>query len=155
MFLKRVVQVFKRHKVRYALAGGYAVALHGAVRGTVDIDLVVVLTQSNLSAAQTALESMGLRSRLPVDARDIHAFRKEFIKKRNLIAWSFCHPQNPAEIVDLIITCDLANLKPVSIRAMGLTLPVLSIADLIRMKEKSGRPQDREDVRALKAIENK
>lgn len=128
-------------------------ALHGAVRGTVDIDLVVVLTRSNLSAAQIALEGLGLRSRLPVDAGEVHAFREEFIKKRNLIAWSFTNPQNPAEIVDLIITHDLADLKSVSIRVMGLTIPVLSIADLIRMKEKTGRPQDREDVRALKALE--
>jgi hypothetical protein len=41
MFLTELCQSLKNHSVRYALVGGYAVALHGAVRGTVDIDFVM------------------------------------------------------------------------------------------------------------------
>ena len=41
MFLIRLVRALDKHKVDYAIVGGYAVALHGAIRGTVDVDLVL------------------------------------------------------------------------------------------------------------------
>lgn len=40
-FLGRVGAAFESAGVRYALVGGYAVALHGAVRGTVDVDVIL------------------------------------------------------------------------------------------------------------------
>jgi len=43
MFILRVIEALKGHRVAYAIVGGYAVALHGAVRGTVDIDIIVKL----------------------------------------------------------------------------------------------------------------
>jgi len=40
MLIEKVVKSLSRHHVKYILVGGYAVALHGAVRGTVDIDFL-------------------------------------------------------------------------------------------------------------------
>ncbi len=37
-FLNQICNALQTNRVRYALVGGYAVALHGAVRGTVDVD---------------------------------------------------------------------------------------------------------------------
>lgn len=37
-FLNQICHALQTNRVRYALVGGYAVALHGAVRGTVDVD---------------------------------------------------------------------------------------------------------------------
>jgi hypothetical protein len=56
---------------------GYAVALHGAVRGTVDIDLVLRWDLRNLESAATGLGSLGLVSRLHVTAEDVYRFRDE------------------------------------------------------------------------------
>ena len=50
-FLSRVSKALDAAGVRYALVGGYAVALHGAVRGTVDIDIVLRWTLRDLEAA--------------------------------------------------------------------------------------------------------
>lgn len=60
MFLKRVVQALEKHKVHYAIVGGYAVALHGAVRGTIDIDLVISLNEKSFILAEAALLSIRL-----------------------------------------------------------------------------------------------
>ncbi len=152
MWIDPYLNSLEEHKVRFAIAGGYAVNLHGALRGTVDLDLVLVLTKKNLSEAQAALEEAGLRSRLPVGAAEVFDFREEYIKTRNLVAWSFYNPANPAEIVDLVITHDLARMKVEEVKVRGRILPVLSIEDLISMKRASGRPQDREDVRALEQL---
>jgi hypothetical protein len=152
MLLKRVVQSFKRHKVKYAIVGGYAVALHGAVRGTLDIDLVISLKEKSLVAAEAALKAIGLQSRIPVTASEIFRFRKEYIKNRNLIAWSFVNPAVPSEVVDIVITHELSDMKSVTKKIGELSVSVVAIADLILMKKKSGRPQDLEDIKALENI---
>jgi hypothetical protein len=134
------------------LVGGYAVALHGAVRGTVDIDCVIEHTESTFVVCEAALRSIGLVPRLPVSAREVFQFREEYITRRNLIAWSFYNPTNPIEVVDIIITHNLAALKAVSLRNGLEKVRVLSLPDLISMKRTSGRPQDLEDVKMLESI---
>lgn len=152
MFIYRVIEALKFDKVQFALAGGFAVALHGAVRGTIDLDIVVVLNLGNLVALEKALTKLGLHSRIPVTAKEIHQFREEYIKKRNLIAWNFYNPKDPTELVDIILTHDAKKMKTVLVRSGGHSLPVLAIEELIKMKNESGRSQDLEDIKALRSI---
>ncbi len=152
MFIQNVIRALEKHKVSYALVGGYAVALHGAVRGTVNIDIVITLRKKLFEAAETAFKELGLQSRLPVTATEVYQFREEYIKNRNLIAWSFVNPDNPLEIVDIIITEDLNNISTVNKRAYGMNIKVVAIPDLITIKKKAGRPQDLEDIKALKKL---
>ena len=152
MFIERVVSAFRQARVRFAIAGGHAVALHGAVRGTLDVDLVLALSRENFAAAESALNRMGLQSRLPLKAQEVFDFREEYIRNRNLIAWSFVNTADPTEIVDIILTEDLDAIQVELVPAAGLHLPVVAVADLIRMKEKSGRPQDLVDIQALREI---
>jgi hypothetical protein len=152
MFILRLVHALQEFDVRYAIAGGYAVALHGAVRGTVDIDLVVTISEASLTRLERALSSLGLQSRLPVSAADIFRFRDEYISNRNLIAWSFWNPNNPIELVDVIITHDLSAMASTEMLLQGVRVKVLAINDLIAMKRTSGRPQDLEDIRALERL---
>ncbi len=152
MFIERVVSALRQSRVRFAIAGGHAVALHGVVRGTLDVDLVLALSRENFTAAESALNRMGLQSRLPLKAQEVFDFREEYIRNRNLIAWSFVNAADPTEIVDVILTEDLDAIAVELVPAAGLRLPVVAVADLIRMKEKSGRPQDLVDVQALRGI---
>lgn len=46
--------------MNYALVGGYAVALHGAVRATADVDLVIEFKEDSFAQAEAALLSLGL-----------------------------------------------------------------------------------------------
>ncbi len=152
MFIEKVVKTLNQYRVQYALVGGYAVALHGAVRGTVDVDFVVALNQRAYSQTEKALNEIGLISRLPVSASDVFNFREEYIKHRNLVAWSFTNPANPLEIVDIIITEDVKRLKTVIKKINGTNIKIASINDLIVMKKKSGRKQDVEDIKALEGL---
>jgi hypothetical protein len=152
MFLLRVTEAFEQAGVPYAVVGGYAVALHGAVRGTVDVDLVIRLKKADFQAAERVLLGLGLKSRLPVTAAEVFDFRDEYRKNRNLVAWSFFNPANPAELIDIILTHDLARLKTKKINVQKHVVHVLALNDLIRMKRASGRPQDLEDIKALEAL---
>ena len=152
MFLKKVINALNAKRVPYLLIGGYAVALHGAVRGTVDIDIAIGLNEKAYKNVEKALMDIGLKSRLPVNAEEVFHFRENYIQKRNLIAWSFYNPDNPLEIVDVIITEDAKSYKSLTKTIGGLKIKVISLEDLIKLKKKSGRPQDIEDVNALEKL---
>lgn len=153
MFIYSVCNSLGKANVPYAIVGGYAVALHGAPRGTVDIDFVISWTLENLKKAQDILtKELGLVSRIPVNAENIFQHREEYIGKKHLIAWNFYDPNNPSKQVDLIITYDLSSASIKNIRTDKGTVPVLAKEDLILMKQKSGRPQDLADIEALKQL---
>ncbi|TBR21664.1 hypothetical protein EPO15_09685 [bacterium] len=152
MLLYEVVAALEDAKVPFAVAGGYAVALHGAVRGTVDVDVVLRFKKADFLAAESALKALGLSPRLPVTAAEVFDFREEYVKNRNLVAWSFVDPKDPSRVVDVVITHDLAKMATTRVKAGRLSLPVLALADLVAMKKAAGRPQDLEDVRALEGL---
>ncbi|MEN9722200.1 MAG: hypothetical protein RJB38_186 [Pseudomonadota bacterium] len=152
MFVLELCKKLDERKIPYCLVGGTAVALHGAIRGTLDIDLVTTLNERSFIGIESLLGEMGLEARLPVRAREVFQFREEYITRRNLIAWSFVDPTHPARQVDVIITEDLRSLSPVSMKIHGTKVRVASIEGLIQMKGKSNRPQDIEDIKALKGL---
>lgn len=152
MLVTRVFRALQKQKVGFAVAGGWAVALHGAVRGTVDLDIVIALTERNLTLAEKALNSIELQSRLPITALDVAHFRKEYVENKNMKAWRFVNPSNPTEIVDILLVEDLRKLKLKNIKVGTRSIHIVAIPDLIRMKKKARRPQDLEDIKALEGL---
>ena len=150
--LRQHREVLDRARVAYAIVGGYAVALHGAVRGTLDIDLVLRFDEKQFEAAERAFCSIGLEPRLPVTASEVFRFREEYVRNRNMTAWTFVNPARPSEIVDVILTSDLRDMRVRRVKIQGKSVKLASIDDLIRMKTESNRPQDVEDVKALKKL---
>jgi hypothetical protein len=121
MFLYEVINSVESVKVKYAIVGGYALALHGIVRATMDVDLVLSLTLKDFELVEKAFQKIHLKSRLPIRAQDVIKMRNEYIEQRNLIAWSFVDYQNPSRQVDIL-----------------------------NMKLKAGRPQDLLDIENIR-----
>jgi hypothetical protein len=157
MLIYEITDEFERHKIKYAIVGGYAMALHGLVRATVDIDFVLKLTQTDFETAEQILLNLGLQSRIPVRAKDIISMRKEYIDNRNLIAWSFVDYKNSTRQINILITKDLSEIETVKIKVGQKKNSVVSLKDLLEMKQESGRPQDLVDIKniELKLNENK
>lgn len=154
MFVLELCRALETEKIDYCLVGGLAVALHGAIRGTIDADLVVALDEKTLAQVEAVLNRLGLESRLPLKSREVFQFRKEYISKRNLIAWSFIDSMNPIRQVDIVLTHAPADLEPVTLKIHGQSVRVASISKLIEMKQKAGRPQDLEDAKALLSLKD-
>ena len=152
IFLERVCEALNGANVRYMIVGGYAVALHGAVRGTLDIDIALRWTKKDLKNAEVALNEIGLISHLPINALEVYNFRDEYIQNRNLIAWNFRNPNDLSEQLDIIINFDVKGKKALFKQLSGTSVPVLNIRDLIAMKKTSGRSQDLEDIKALEKL---
>lgn len=152
-FLSKVCRALTEQGLRYAVVGGHAVALHGAVRGTVDVDIALTWSLKSLQGAEQALANIDLVSRLPVSAEDIFQFRDEYVENRNLIAWNFYNLNNPAEQVDIVITYDLKGRRSQRVETVDGPIRILNRKDLIAMKRASGRPQDLEDADALERLQ--
>ncbi len=152
IFINKVCNALEQQNVRYAIVGGYAVALHGAVRGTIDVDITIDWDLSTLRRTEKVLKKLGLVSRLPISANDVFQFRDEYITNRNLIAWNFYNPEDVSQLINIIITYDLKDKGRQRLHTAAGPIHVLQMDELIRMKRESGRPQDIEDADALEKL---
>ena len=152
MFIHQVCAALEEAKVPYAIVGGYAVALHGAIRGTVDVDFVINWTLENLQKVEHVMKKLELVSRIPINALLLFQKKDEYIKSKNLIAWNFYSPKNPSQQIDLIINYDLHKSESIPVHTQLGTIHILAKKPLIAMKRASGRPQDIVDVNALEDL---
>lgn len=138
---KDLLAEFARCGVKYALLGGYAVGYHAKPRATKDLDLLVSGLDGNLERVAAALVAFG------APAHVIEA-------ARSLAANEIAHFGVPPVRVDLLRSADGIEAESVIARAevvvLGeLSIPVITIADLIANKRAAGRPQDLADVQVL------
>jgi len=152
-FLECVCRALGDAGVDYAIVGGQAVALHGVVRGTIDVDVALRWSSSMLSRAEAALRGIRLVSQLPLTAAEVFEHRDDYVANRNLVAWNFYDPDSPLRQVDIVIAYDLAGKRTERLELDHGTASVLAIGDLIDMKVQSGRAQDIADVEALRKIQ--
>ena len=152
-----ILKEFQKHKVQYVIAGGMAVNLLGSMRGTADLDILVAMTDANLSKVVGILKKQGYKVRQPVDPMGIAdaMIRRDWIKNKNMKAFNFFKDQECKEvdiIIDSPVSYVTARKNVIKIKSKDLELPVISIKDLITMKRHSGRPQDQLDIEELKWI---
>jgi hypothetical protein len=160
MFIRDVAEALEKSGAPYCLVGGVAVALHGVPRLTFDVDVVVVPEVKALTAADLALQALGLRPRLPVrlvDAAD-ETTRRSWLEDRNLIALTFTDPNDPLREVDVLINplVDATQMVARSERlnSGGVSIRVACVDDLIAMKQAAGRPKDLADIKHLQRLKN-
>jgi len=144
--------------VRYIVVGGVAVVLHGSPRFTADLDLVVALEDENVRAALAALEGLGYRPRAPVPAQQFAdpETRRSWIEDKGLTVFSLWSPEHPATEIDIFVEepfpFDDAYARAVQADLGTSTVTVASVADLIALKRRAGRPKDLADISALEAL---
>lgn len=144
--------------VRYLVAGGVAVVLHGHMRYTKDLDLVVDLAPEQAKAAIEVLSALGLVPSVPVDPLSFADAdtRQAWIGEKGMTVLSLHHPDEVRLVVDLFVeppsgfeelwsASDEMPLETTTVR-------VVSLDDLIAMKRKAGRPRDMLDVEELEQI---
>lgn len=149
MLLIELARRLNEKKIPYAVVGGFALALQGIVRATMDVDIVVSLKESHLKSIVALLSELGLESRLPITASEMSKFHKEYRTKRNLIAWTFVDFKNPSRQVDLLIEPPLTAIRTENIPVQGIPVKVATKSALIKMKKVSNRPIDLIDIKRL------
>ena len=140
------------------VAGGIAVNLYGIERATADIDIVLKLEKGNLLKFINVAEKLGLRPKIPVKLEDFidPDKRKSWRVDKGMLVFSLYDPRNPFFLIDIFTEIpfdfDAIYKQRKKVKFENIFIPVVPIKELIAMKEKSDRPQDRADVFYLKKI---
>ncbi len=132
---------FNAHGVEFLIIGAFALAVHGHLRATKDLDLWVRPTKENAERAFHAVSAFGV---LPENLSS-----EDFATSGNIIQLGI----SPARIDILTRVADLdfeaAWSRRVDAAYGDQKVFVLSRDDLIASKRAAGRPQDLVDLTAL------
>jgi hypothetical protein len=152
-----LLRVLSDHHVEFVLIGGFAVALHGHVRATKDIDIVPERSRENLTRLWNALDEL---EAMPAELDD---FRPEEMPVSfsldGLIEgggnWVLYTRLGRVDVMQSVTGVeDYGELRSGAVRVdgteVGHPLWVAGIDDLISMKEAAGRDIDRFDITALR-----
>ena len=141
------------------VAGGIAMVLHGVVRLTADLDIIVDMAPRNVEKFIRAMEALGYRPRIPVEAMDFAdpAKRELWMKEKGIQVLTFFHPKRALELVDvftreLLPFSDLYKDRKI-VSARSVKVPIVSIKHLKKLKRIAGRPQDLADIESLRNLE--
>lgn len=154
-FYEETIRALNEADVRYVVVGGLAVILHGHIRHTFDLDLIVDLTPTEARKAMKALTALGFRPKVPVEAEDFAdaALRARWVEEKGMVVFSFWDPADDSLIVDVFVD-EPIPFEDLWARSVVLTLNstdvrVASIPDLIELKRRAGRPMDLRDIEIL------
>ncbi len=144
--------------VDYVLVGGLAVSLQGAVRGTLDVDVVLAMTDENLARFIDAAVAMGLAPSLPVPIQSLtdSSLLDRWFKEKNMIAFSLRESTPAGLVVDVLVRpCvpyDELRSQAV-VKTLGTArIPVASVPHLIALKSGTGRSIDALDIEQLRRL---
>jgi len=154
-----LLQALSDGEIQYVLVGGLAVQLHGFLRSTFDIDLVLAMNDENLDRFIEIAKRYGLIPVIPVpidalkNARQIEQWHRE----KGMLAFALREPQTGGTVVDILVRPEvpyeklIANAIPGKLFARQVW--IASIDDLLIMKRSANRPKDRLDIVALEKIQ--
>lgn len=140
--LLRICKLLNQHEAQYLIAGGYACIIHGLVRTTEDVDLLIAESPENYArviAALSELEDHAARELTLQDFEDnvVVKVADEIEVDVSRRAWKVSY----AEAAPRARTVELE----------GVRVPYLSLSDLIASKE-TYRERDRADLALLRQL---
>lgn len=139
--LKELLNLFKKHNVKYLVVGGYAVMRYTEPRFTKDLDLFISVEIKNATAVYNALKEFGA----PLSGLTVKDFSQEGY---------FYQMGRPPMRVDIMMSIpgvkfDDAWSQHERLPIDGIEMNFISKKDLIASKKASGRSQDLIDVENL------
>ena len=140
--LATVCGLLNTARVKYVVIGGFALALHGVVRATKDIDVLIEATLDNVQRALKALEGLPGGIARELDPADV------VTKPITIIG------DDPrVDLLTLAWSVRYADAAPKAQRVEieGVEIPFADIDTLIRTKQ-TDRFQDRADVESLEQV---
>ena len=157
--LETIFSSLNQAKVRYLVAGGIAVNIHGYQRMTADLDLVIQLDSNNIINAMNSLIDLKYSPLIPIEPADFADpdKRKNWIETKNMQVLSLQSTLHPETTVDIFVTepfdfdetyktATTVELTP------DIKLCLVSIPTLIKMKQNTGRAKDQDDIHHLEII---
>jgi hypothetical protein len=127
---------------RYLVIGGVACILHGHVRATKDVDILIERTLDNARRVLEGLEGVG------------YGFAREWLPEELLRKPITVIGDDPAVDIFTVawsVKYDDAIARSSTVDGGGVKIPLVGLDDLIASK-RTGRPQDTADIAVLEEI---
>ncbi len=153
-----IIKALTEKGVGFVLVGGFAVQLHGFIRSTLDIDLVLSMSDENLSKFIEVGKSFGLAPVIPVsiDALKNAAQIEQWHREKGMLAFALREPGVAGSVIDVLVRSDVPYERlakdALKMPLFGCDVAVASIDHLLEMKRIANRPKDRLDIEALEKI---
>jgi len=142
----RVCAALNEAGAHYLVIGGIACILHGHVRATTDIDILIERTPENAARILDALSKIGYgfaSESLPAQilAKPVTIIGDDPRVDIFTVAWS-------VKYAEAIVRSSVVEVE-------GISVPLLGLDDLIVTKKDTGRALDAADVEVLEKIRQK
>ena len=157
-----IVRALNEAKVPFLIVGGIAVIHHGYGRMTQDVDVVIRLKEKIIGRALRALAEIGYAPVVPVTATEFASpsRRKQWQRERNMTVLRFWSDQHRETPLDVFVTepfdfereyadADVLESAP------GLSVRIVALATLLKLKRQAGRPQDLADIDEINLLHGK
>lgn len=134
--------VLNREGARYLIIGGIACILHGHVRATTDLDILIGRTRENAKRVLEALAQVG------------YGFAREWLPEEILRKPITIIGDDPAVDIFTVawsVNYEDAVTRSTSVEVDGVSLPLIGLDDLIATK-RTGRAIDAADIEVLEDI---
>jgi len=127
------------------------------MRSTADLDILVEMNYDNLAKIVKIVKRFGYCVKQPVNPTDIENRKKreDWIQNKHMKAFNF-YKEDELKEVDIIIESPVSFEEAIKsaqfITIDDIRLPVVSIDNLIKMKQATGRAVDTLDIEELTRI---
>lgn len=135
---KEILSAFSEEKVEFLVVGAYAMAFHGYVRATGDIDLWIRISDENAERVWRALETFGA---------PLFDLNLEELKTPGMVFQIGLVPSR----IDVITQIDGVEFEDAwkehkTVEIENLQIPVIGKTHLLINKKSTGRAKDRNDA---------
>lgn len=152
------LQALSSDSVEFVLVGGMAMQLHGYLRMTYDIDLVLAMSDANLSRFIEVAKRFGLTPVIPVpiDSLKNSSLIDQWHREKGMLAFALREPGAGGSAVDVLVRPDVSYealaAQAVQGQIFSHAVKIASIDHLLEMKRAANRPKDQLDIEALGRI---
>ncbi len=141
------VKLCNKYEVEYLVIGGYAVNIHGYPRSTKDFDVCIKISEENASKMIRVIKDFGFAS--------LKLTKEDFLK-RDFITQLGHEPVRIGILNDLDgVPFEQAWMNKKVMDFEGSKINFIGYYELLKVKEKAGRPQDIADISKLKSRNKK
>ncbi|WP_347157088.1 hypothetical protein [Pontibacter chitinilyticus] len=135
------VELLNKHNVRYLIVGGYAVGIHGHPRYTGALDVWISSDEETAKTMVQVMQEFGFGS--------FGFSQSDFLADKNIIQLGY-----PPFRIDVLTSIDGVTfaecyLSKITMVDEGVSVNFISLKDLRKNKESSGRRRDLDDLENL------
>ena len=142
-----LLQALIAGSVEFVLVSGMAMQLHGYARMTYDIDLVLAMSNANLTRFIVVARSFGLTPVVPVSIESLKdaGLMEQWNRDKGMLAFALREPGVGGSVVDVLVRPDVSYERlahdAVHGALFGAVVKIASIEHLLEMKRIATAPK--------------